>query len=45
MHGVIALEIVPVATHLFEEPGALGRVAERARGWFLEHLGRRPGRS
>jgi putative phosphoribosyl transferase len=33
------LEIVPGATHLFEEPGALERVAEFAAGWFGEHLG------
>jgi len=29
-----ALEIVPGATHLFEEPEALERVAALARGWF-----------
>jgi dienelactone hydrolase len=28
------LEIVPEATHLFEEPGALERVSELARDWF-----------
>ena len=28
------LEIVPGATHLFEEPGCLERVAELARDWF-----------
>ena len=33
-----ALEIVPGATHLFEEPGTLERVAELARDWFLRHL-------
>lgn len=33
-----ALEIVPGATHLFEEPGALPAVAELAAGWFLKHL-------
>ncbi len=33
------LEVIPGATHLFEEPGALERVAELAAGWFLEHLG------
>jgi putative phosphoribosyl transferase len=33
-----ALEIVPGATHLFEEPGALERVAELASGWFARHL-------
>ncbi|MEV6564989.1 phosphoribosyltransferase family protein [Streptomyces kronopolitis] len=32
------LEIVPGATHLFEEPGALQQVAELARDWFLRHL-------
>ena len=32
------LEVVPGATHLFEEPGALQTVAELARGWFLDHF-------
>lgn len=32
------LEIVPGATHLFPEPGALPRVAHLARDWFLRHL-------
>jgi putative phosphoribosyl transferase len=32
------LEIVPGATHLFEEPGTLAEVARLARQWFLEHL-------
>ena len=32
------LSVVPGATHLFEEPGALDRVVELARGWFLAHL-------
>ena len=32
------LEVVPGATHLFEEPGALERVAELARDWFQQHL-------
>jgi putative phosphoribosyl transferase len=32
------LVIVPGATHLFEEPGALETVAELARDWFLRHL-------
>jgi putative phosphoribosyl transferase len=30
--------IVPGATHLFEEPGALERVAELAAEWFSRHL-------
>ena len=33
-----ALEIVPGATHLFEEPRALERVAQLAAGWFQQHL-------
>ncbi|MGW1812951.1 phosphoribosyltransferase family protein [Streptomyces sp. NPDC002125] len=32
------LEIVPGATHLFEEPGALEQVAELATAWFTAHL-------
>jgi dienelactone hydrolase len=32
------MDIVPGATHLFEEPGALERVAELASGWFQSHL-------
>ncbi len=35
-----ALEIIPDATHLFEEPGALEEVARLARQWFLKHLPR-----
>lgn len=31
------LSIVPGATHLFEEPGALERVAELASAWFTRH--------
>lgn len=32
------LEIVPHATHLFEEPGTLEQVAQLARTWFSQHL-------
>ncbi len=32
------LAVVPGATHLFEEPGALERVADLAREWFRRHL-------
>jgi pimeloyl-ACP methyl ester carboxylesterase len=32
------LEIVPGATHLFEEPGTLERVCELALEWFTKHL-------
>ena len=34
------LAVVPGATHLFEEPGALDRVAELAAAWFSDHLQR-----
>ena len=33
-----SLEIVPGATHLFEEPGALAQVAVLASGWFVRHF-------
>jgi putative phosphoribosyl transferase len=33
------LEIVPGATHLFEEPGTLEAVAALSRDWFLRHFG------
>jgi len=33
-----ALHIVPRATHLFEEPGALEQVADLARDWFAAHM-------
>jgi putative phosphoribosyl transferase len=32
------LAIVPGATHLFEEPGALERVEAIASEWFLRHF-------
>jgi putative phosphoribosyl transferase len=32
------LEVVTGATHLFEEPGALGVVADLARDWFVAHF-------
>jgi pimeloyl-ACP methyl ester carboxylesterase len=38
MSAVRQLEIVAGASHLFEEPGTLERVAELARGWFQTHL-------
>jgi len=38
-----ALQIVPGATHLFPEPGALERVFELAGDWFDRHLVRHPG--
>ncbi|WP_094584116.1 dienelactone hydrolase family protein [Synechococcus sp. BO 8801] len=33
-----ALQVVPGATHLFEESGALEQAAHLARDWFLRHL-------
>jgi len=36
--GEKRLEIVPGATHLFEEPGALEAVARLARDWFVRYL-------
>jgi dienelactone hydrolase len=38
MNTVVSLEIVPGATHLFEEPGALERVSRLAREWFVRYL-------
>lgn len=38
LRGTKRLEIVPGATHLFEEPGAMETVAKLAAGWFAEHL-------
>jgi putative phosphoribosyl transferase len=37
------LAVVPGATHLFAEPGALEQVAELAADWFAAHLGPSPG--
>lgn len=34
------LDIVPRATHLFEEPGTLEEVAQLAGKWFADHLGK-----
>jgi pimeloyl-ACP methyl ester carboxylesterase len=38
MPGVVSLVIVPGATHLFEESGALQAVAKAAAGWFERYL-------
>jgi putative phosphoribosyl transferase len=35
------LEVVPGATHLFDEPGALDSVSQLAAAWFETHLGAR----
>lgn len=39
MKGEVKVEIVPGATHLFEEPGALENVAKLACDWFVQNLG------
>jgi putative phosphoribosyl transferase len=36
--GEHAVEVIPGASHLFEEPGALEAVARLAADWFLDHL-------
>ena len=38
MPGVVSLGVIPDATHLFAEPGALEDVATRSADWFLQHL-------
>ena len=38
MHAPVDLVVVPGATHLFEEPGALEQVARLASDWFCRHL-------
>jgi putative phosphoribosyl transferase len=38
LHCKKRIDIVPGATHLFEEPGALEEVARLARDWFTQHL-------
>ncbi len=36
--GEKRLDLIPNATHLFEEPGTLELVADRAREWFEQYL-------
>lgn len=38
----VHLEIVPGATHLFEEPGTLEQTARLAADWFARFLNRPP---
>jgi len=42
-HGALTaekrLEVIPGATHRFEEPGALTQMVDLACLWFLQHLG------
>jgi putative phosphoribosyl transferase len=42
MRAPVELEIVPGATHLFEEPGTLEKVAALATNWCTKHLKRQP---
>jgi predicted phosphoribosyltransferase/dienelactone hydrolase len=42
MHCPTELAIVPNATHLFEEPGALDSAAQHAARWFSSHLATEP---
>ncbi|MBN9112375.1 MAG: phosphoribosyltransferase [Pseudonocardia sp.] len=38
LRGPARLVVVPGATHLFEEPGALEQAAAAGRDWFVEHM-------
>lgn len=38
LRGPTELEVIPDAGHLFEEPGALDRVAELASAWFQKYV-------
>jgi putative phosphoribosyl transferase len=42
MRAPVELEVIPGATHLFEEPGALEQVAQLASGWCQRHLAGEP---
>ena len=42
MQTIVRLEIVPGATHLFEEPGTLETVEQLAADWFRQYLTGRP---
>ena len=44
MRCEVKLEIVSGATHLFEEPGALEKVANLAGDWFVKHIGAKSAR-
>ena len=39
MRCEVRVEIIPGATHLFEEPGALEQAAKLASDWFVNHIG------
>ncbi len=37
--GTSEIRVIPGATHLFEEPGALDQVTDLAAAWFSQYLG------
>jgi putative phosphoribosyl transferase len=41
--GPSELAVIPHATHLFEEPGAIRQVSRFAVGWLDRHLAHEPG--
>jgi len=41
LNGTVELVIIDGATHLFEEPGAMGQVIQHADAWFRRYLGGR----
>jgi len=43
MHAPVTVEVVPGATHLFEEAGTLEKVADLAAAWFGRYLRPEPG--
>jgi pimeloyl-ACP methyl ester carboxylesterase len=45
LRSIKQIEIVPGASHLFEEPGALEAAAGLARDWFRHYLEADPGRA
>jgi dienelactone hydrolase len=40
LHTEVKLVVIPGASHLFEEPGALEEVAQLASDWFIKYLER-----
>jgi putative phosphoribosyl transferase len=42
LHAEHRLEIIPGASHLFEEPGTLEQASRLACDWFIEHLATSP---
>ena len=39
--GICSLHVIPGATHLFEEPGAMREVTTAAAYWFEKHMAER----